>query len=198
MDRGASTHHRQSPVLATPPRRFGPSERALWQRERLLLAVKLGAVAVLGMSGLLIQPTPPTLILAKWTVLGLAAWGFWLLAGRTLLRPLREREMLLQDQALELRRGDFKRIVVYESLRHVVVVQGPSERLISLRLDLDDDSVLLRDLEGLPEAFAAVAGAKPDQAVIEIEERRVDWGEPLPWALLALVGGLLAALLALR
>ena len=88
--------------------------------------------------------------------------------------------------------------LIYEGLRHVKLVQGPEERLLSLRLDLDDDSVLLRDLEGLPEAFAAVAGSKPDSAIIEIEQRRFDWGEPAPWIVLTfglvLLLGLLLAL----
>lgn len=171
------------PIHPVPPRHFGPSRRALAQRRGLLGACLL-ALLGLGTAGL--ESAPADL---RWGLgLGLVAlaWVLWRAGDALLLGPLRQRQLLLHDQALELRRGAFTRFVVYEALRHIKVVQGPGERLLSLTLDLDDDSVVLRDLEGLPEAFAAVAGAKPDGAVIEIDERRIDWGEPLPWALLAL------------
>jgi len=146
--------------------------------------------------GLSIQSQRASLVLAQWLMLAALGWGLWRRSRQALLQPLLERELLLHDQALELKRGAFTRFVVYSGLRHVKVVQGPGERLLSLTLELDDDSVVLRDLDGLPEAFAAVAGAKPDAAVIEIEERRFDWGEPLPWAVLAAAAGVLVALLA--
>jgi len=183
---------------APPPRNFGPSQRALGQR-RLLLALLRGAgVGLLLVLGLACQGDEPGPNLALWAGLAVAGVALWLWQGRRLLAPLAERRLLLHDQALELQRGAFKRFVVYEGLRHVKLVQGPEERLLSLRLDLDDDSVLLRDLEGLPEAFAAVAGSKPDSAIIEIEQRRFDWGEPAPWIVLTfglvLLLGLLLAL----
>jgi len=180
--------------LATPPRHFGPSQRALGQRRLvlgLLRGAGLGLLLVLGVAAQGDEPGPR---LALWLGLALAAALLWRWQGRRLLAPLAERRLLLHDQALELQRGEFKRFVVYEGLRHVKLVQGPDERLLSLRLDMDDDSVLLRDMEGLPEAFAAVAGAKPDSAVIEIEERRLDWGEPQPWIVLTLGAVLLAGL----
>jgi hypothetical protein len=167
-----------------PPRNFGPSQRALGQR-RLALGLLRGAgLGLLLVLGLVCQGEEPGPNLALWAGLAVAAVALWLWQGRQLLAPLTERRLLLHDQALELQRGAFKRFVVYEGLRHVKLVQGPDERLLSLRLDLDDDSVLLRDLEGLPEAFAAVAGSKPDSAIIEIEQRRFDWGEPAPWIVL--------------
>jgi len=176
--------------LAQPPRNFGPSQRALGQR-RLVLGLLRGAgMGLLLVLGLTLQPDEAASRLALWAGLAVAGGALWFWQGRRVLAPLAERRLLLHDQALELQRGVFKRFVVYEGLRHVKVVQGPQERLLSLRLDLDDDSVLLRDLEGLPEAFAAVAGAKPDSAVIEIEERRFDWGEPMPWMVLALAASL--------
>jgi hypothetical protein len=184
-----------SPSQPAPPRkRFGPSPRALAQRRWLLAGAQALLLAVLILLGLGIRSHGLVLVLGQWLLLAVLGWGLWHSGRRALLQPLLERELLLHDQALELRRGAFKRFVVYSSLRHVKVVQGPGERLLSLSLDLEDDSVTLRDLDGLPEAFAAVAGAKPDSAVIEIEERRFDWGEPLPWAGLALLAGLLLSL----
>jgi hypothetical protein len=175
-----------SKTPAPPPRNFGPSQRALSQR-RLVLALLRGAgLGLLLVLGLTCQGDEPRTRLALWAVLAVAAVALWRWQGRRLLAPLAERRLLLHDQALELQRGAFKRFVVYEGLRHVKLVQGPDERLLSLRLDLDDDSVLLRDLEGLPEAFAAVAGSKPDSAIIEIEQHRLDWGEPVPWIVLSL------------
>jgi len=182
------------PSPAPPRSRFGPSPRALGQRRWLLRAASALGLGVLLLLGLSIRSRGPVLVLGQWLMLAALGLALWRWSRQTLLQPLQERELLLHDQALELRRGAFKRFVVYSALRHVKVVQGPGERLLSLTLELDDDSVLLRDLDGLPEAFAAVAGAKPDAAVIEIEDQRFDWGEPLPWAVL---GALAAALLSL-
>jgi hypothetical protein len=96
---------------------------------------------------------------------------------------LHQRHLLLHENALELNRGGFRRFVVFESLQHVQLIQGRHERLVALVLHTADDSVLLRDMEGLGEVFAAVSAAKPPKVLIEVESRRVDWGEPLPWAL---------------
>ncbi len=176
------------------PRRFGPSPRALAQRHALLAALKLVAAACLALLAFA-QPTPILpLALAKWGLWLLACIGLWQARGRWLLQPLMERELTLQELGLELRRGDFKRLVIFENIRHVTLVQGPRERVLSLRLDTDDDSVLLRDLDGLEQAFAAVAAAKDPKALIEVQERRMDWGEPLPWALLGFLACLLLGL----
>lgn len=169
------------------PRRFGPSPRALAQRQALLGALKALAAACLALLAWTLSTPILPLALAKWGLWLLACSLLWQARGRWLLRPLTERELTLQELGLEVRRGDFKRLVIFESIRHIQLVQGPRERVISLRLDLDDDSVLLRDLDGLEQAFAAVAAAKDPKAMIEVEERRMDWGEPLPWALLALL-----------
>ncbi len=191
-----------APSLAAPePRRFGASARAFQQRRLLLRALKLLLLSCLLILAWRFQPPSLAFNAVKWALVGGLAWGLWRAQGVALLQRLAERELSLHANALELKRGDFKRFVVFESLRHIRVVQAPrGERLISIRLDTDEDSLLLRDLEGLPEAFAAIAGAKPDKALIEIEEHKVDWGEPLPWALaiggaLLLLGWLIAGAL---
>lgn len=171
------------------PRRFGPSARALGQRRALLGALKALAF---GGACLVAIAWPAELLpleLAKWLLVAVLGWGLWTARGTWLLRPLLERELLLQEVALELKRGAFKRLVVFEGLRHIQVIQGPGPRVISLRLDLDDDSVALRDLEGLDEVLGALAAAKDPRTMIEVEERRLDWGEPLPWAGVAAATG---------
>lgn len=179
---------------AAPTRRFGPSRRALGQRRALVYSFKAGLWVCALLAARQFWPTAGVLVLVLTALLLALAWGLWRWQGLdVLLTPLAERELTLHAQALELRRGDFKRFVVFESLRHIRVVQVPGgRRLISLRLELDDDSLLLRDLDGLPEAFAALVGAKPDKTLVEIDEQSVDWGEPLPWALVALAAILLA------
>ncbi|HTB21888.1 MAG TPA: hypothetical protein VK914_04185 [bacterium] len=170
--------------------RFGPSPRALSQRRALA-----GALALLSLACL-------------WLALRMApewGWPAWLLAaalGYGLLRtarsaasnPLAGREVLLHPQALELRRAGFRRLVVFENIRHLSIVQSRGGRLWSLRLDLEDDSVTLRDLDGLPRIFAAAAERRPAGVLIEVEELALDWGEPLPWMLLALGLALAAGL----
>lgn len=188
-----------SPALASPleaPRRFGPSGRALAQRRAVLTAVKAALFACLLL--LAWGFAPPSLLfnLAKWAVVAAACWGLWQAGSDWVLGPLAARELKLHGHALELGRGDFRRLVVFDSLRHIHAVQAKGGgRFISLRLDTDDDSVLLRDLQGLPEAFADLAAKKPEKCLIEIEERAVDWGEPLPWLAVAGGGALLLALL---
>lgn len=162
------------------PRSFGPSARALGQRRALLWALR--ALAVL--AALLLSRGLPSGLPARLGLAAAVALCFWGTRPAALLRPLQERELGLHANALELRRGAFKRFVVFEALRHIHVVQSKGgERLLSLRLDTEDDSLLIRDMDGLPEAFAAMAGAKSERTLIEIEERRVDWGEPLAWTL---------------
>lgn len=181
--------------LTSPaPRHFGPSARALQQRSWIVLGLKGLILACLLLLAWRFQPPSLAFNALKWALVAGLAWGLWRAEGALVLKPLQDRSLSLHANALELRRGDFKRFVVFESLRHVRVVQSPGgERLLSLRLDTDDDSLLLRDFEGLPEVFAAVAGAKPERTLIEIDEQRVDLGEPLPWALGALALALLLA-----
>jgi len=167
------------------PERFGPAPRALLQR-RLLV----GCLGLLIAAGplLILHALPPP---AGW---GWLRWGLpplqvLALLGLALLGasdPLRSRSALLHAQGLELRRGPFRRLIVFESLRHLHLAQAAGGRLISLRLDLEDGSVTLRDLDGLERILEAAAQRRPANTSIEVEERRVDWGEPLPWTLLAL------------
>ena len=179
------------------PRRFGPGARALAQRHALLWTLKVLAFSSLALLAWSL-PTPILpMALAKWGFLALAGFLLWHARGRWLLQPLMERELVLGELALEVRRGSFKRLVVFESLRHIQLVQGPHERVLSLRLDLDDDSVALRDLDGLEQVFSALAAAKDPKTLIEVEERRLDWAEPLPWAVTVLVAAALSAGLAL-
>lgn len=190
-----------APLPSAPPlenagfARFGPSSRALFQRGLLawVLALLVLASLYLLLTVLASYASPWTWPWAKglWLILGL----FALLRIRSAVHgSLAGREVQLGPLGLELRRDGFKRLLVFESLRHLRLAQAPDGRLCSLRLDLDDGSVTLRDFEGLERIFAAAAQGRPAGALIEIEERRVDWEEPLPWILLILSLALLSAL----
>jgi len=182
-----------SPVTAEP-QRFGPSFRALQQRQWLLQGVKALALACLGAVLLIFQPPAWWAELLKWAVaLGLG-WTVWRLPGEALLAPIRQRSLVLHEQALELNRGGFRRFIVFENLKHVRLLQGRGERLIAIELHTADDSVLLRDLDGLGEVFAALSARKPASVLIEVESAPVDWGEPLPWALALASAALVLAL----
>jgi hypothetical protein len=180
------------PEPSAGPVRFGPSPRALSQRRilagclaviiLLCLWVTLGSASAL-----------PGWAWSRWLQAAALVWGLWLVVRAAGANPLAGREVLLHPQALELRRADFRRLVVFTSIRHLRIVQSPGGRLWSLRLDLEDDSVTLRDVDGLPRIFAAAAQNRPAGVLIEVEELRVDWGEPRPWILLALSLALLGA-----
>jgi len=164
-------------------RRFGPSARALAQRVLLVRVVKALVLLSLGVLLLMFQPPAWWAILLKWSIAAALAWGLWRAQGTALLLPIQQRSVILHDQALELQRGDYRRFVVFSSLRHIQAFQGPDERMQALLLHTDDGSLLVRDVEGLGEIFVALSAAKPQGVMIEIEARRVDWGEPLPWIL---------------
>jgi hypothetical protein len=176
-----------SPAIETPvprePRRFGASERALRQRRILVAAIKGLVLACLAVLMLIVQPPWWWAELLKWAVAVALGWGLWRMPGAALLQPLQQRHLLLHENALELNRGGFRRFVVFESLQHVQLLQGRDERLVALVLHTADDSVVLRDMDGMGEVFAAVSVAKPPSVLIEVDSRPVDWGEPLPWAL---------------
>ena len=121
-------------------------------------------------------------------VLVLLAGILLMIPSAWFLRPLMQRSLRLHEQALELQRGSFRRFVVYENLKHIQAWQGTDERMIALFLHTADDTVMLRDLEGLGEVFATLSQVKPNGVLIEVEEKRVDWGEPLPWMLGLAVG----------
>jgi hypothetical protein len=171
--------------------RFGPSARARGQRR--LLALVLGSLLVASLGLLLEIGNPLNWAWVPWFWLFMGLLGLWRIAAAA-ARPLRGREVRLGPLGLELRRDDFERLVVFEGLRHLHLVQGPGGRCLSLRLDLDDGSVTLRDIEGLERVFEAAAQGRPTGALIEVEERRVDWEEPLPWILLVLGLGVLLGL----
>lgn len=189
MDAQQQTYSPPAPAPATveaapEPQRFGASQRALGQRRALLWALKGVLFGILLILALKFQPEALWAIALKWALFAGMSAGLYYARGRFILDPLLERELTLHAHALELRRGSFRRFVVFENLRHIHVVQSAGgERLLSVRVDTDDDSVLLHGFDGLPEAFAAIVGAKPDRTLIEIDQQRIDWAEPLPWAL---------------
>ena len=171
------------------PRRFGPSARALKQRRWMLLLLKLLAMGCVGLLAWELSADSGQDPALRGGLVVLLAGCIALLPGAWFLAPLRERSLTLHEQALELSRGSFRRFIVFENLKHIQVWQGRNERLIALSLHTADDTVLLRDLEGLGEVFSALSQHKPSGVLIEVEEKRVDWGEPLPWMLgLGLLG----------
>jgi hypothetical protein len=105
---------------------------------------------------------------------------------------LERRRVLLNEQSLEISRGSFHRLVVFESVRHLRLRRTKGGRLVSLTLELEDDAVTLRDVERLKDVVEAAAQGRPEKALLEIEEVGVDWGEPQPWTLLCLGLGALA------
>lgn len=189
-------HPPQEPAAPTEPRRFGPSDRALGQRRALLLGVKVVTLVSLAVILSMFQPPLWWVGPLKWSLGLLLGWGIWRLHGAALLDPIRQRQLVLHPHALELSRGDFKRIVVFENLYHIHATQGADERMVSIVLHTADDSIVLRDLESLGEIFTALSAAKPASVLIEVETKRIDWGEPLPWTVAFGVLALFFALLA--
>ncbi len=176
----------ERPPLAAPPagpRRFWPSKRALGQRLALLWAVKLLTLATLLVLGLSLATPDPMLESVQWGLIAALAGGSLWFKGGAYFDPAKQRQVFLHEQALEINRGGYRRFVVFESLKHIKAYQGSDDRMQALELHTADDTVWLRDLEGLGEIFVALSAGKPAGVLVEVEERRVDWGEPLPWGL---------------
>ncbi len=173
------------PVTDSAPgaRRFGPSTRALKQRRWLVLLFKLVLTAIVVVALQALEPKNETLALIVWLAAALAGARLWTREGALVLDPIRRKQVLLHEAVLELSRGGYRRFVVFEGLKHIQAVQDAGEHIIEIRLHTADDSVLIRDVEGLGEIFAAVCAAKPAGVLVEVAEKKVDWGEPLPWVI---------------
>ena len=170
---------------------FAPSP----QRLRAFKAL-LGTLRILGLLVLLLTARRLSLswgpLQALVLALLLAAGAAWLGAGgQALLQAASSRRVLIHEQALELRSRGFSRFVVFESLRHLSMAQGPQEQVLSLTLHTEDDSLRLAGFEGMGRLFSELAARKPTACLLEVEERKLDLGDPLPAAALA---GLAAAL----
>jgi hypothetical protein len=180
-----------TPMETQAPHSFGPSARALKQRRWLLLAFRLLVLAVLCLAIRQLKLASGTQALLMLGALALA----WLPPGGRILAPLESRRVLLHSQALELQRGQFRRFIVFENIRHVHAVRGPRERMIALYLHTGDDTVAIRDVEGLAQIFTAISAAKPANVLIEMEDRRLDWGEPLAWMVIVAFGTIIGTIL---
>jgi hypothetical protein len=195
METGSIPQVPAAPIVAPASRRFGPSPRALAQRQALLWAVKGLALGALVLLALIFSPPFWWAALLKWAIVLGLGWGVWQMPGTALLGPIQRRFLLLHEQALEVNRDGFRRFVVFEGIQHIQAIQGRDERLIALRLLTADDTVVLRDIEGLGEVFAALSAHKSKGVLIEVEHRPIDWGEPLAWAVALGAGALLLCLL---
>jgi len=175
------------------PLRLGPAPRAL--RQRLAL---LWVLAGLFLAGFLMALRTQAALPGWPWFQGVLAFGFcsglWGIRKAARAPSLAGREVFLSGHALEVRRGAFRRLVVFESIRHLCLLRTYSGRLVSLRLDLEDDSVTLRDVDGLARIFETAAQGRPPGDRIELQECRVDWVEPLPWMVMALLAALAAGL----
>ena len=88
----------------------------------------------------------------------------------------------------------FTRFIMFEELMQMRVVQDHDERVLSVELRTDKGAVLLTGYEGMERLFTSLVQRKPKNVVVELEESRVDWSNPLnvfyamlPLALLVLL-----------
>ena len=170
---------------------FATSEACLEERKRLLGEFRLVALLAMALASLEAGTLPNVARLILWSICALLALGLTRLKTQRFLDPLRQRELRLQDQALELVRGDFTRLLFFSQLEQLRMIQGRNEKVLALQLRTLDGSVLLRGYENMEALFSALMARKPERVLLEVEESRIDWHSMLLWSRLAYAAGIL-------
>jgi hypothetical protein len=168
---------------------FKTSQASIQERQRLILEIRLAAALALGIACLAASAWPPYARLACWAAAALLALGILRLKPRALLASLEGRELRIQEQALELVRGNFTRLLFYNQLEQLRMIQGPGEKVLALQLRTLDGSVVLRGYENMEALFTALMSRKPPRVLLEVEESRYDWHSLLLWSRLAYLAG---------
>jgi hypothetical protein len=173
------------------PAIYKTSSEALLERRRLLGLLKLFSAMALTLLAAAYDPFDP----GAWALLAVALLGLWFLKFPGWLGAYAARELRLQTHALEEHRQGFTRLILFEQLEQLRVRQGKNEKIFALELHTPQGACVIRGYENMESLFAYLSQHKPESVLIEIEEARVDWQSPMPWALGVLCLGAAALLL---
>ncbi len=169
--------------------------RALAERVLLGHLLKLALFALLMALGVVVAPDSTLLQLIKWALLLAMGYGVIKIPESTWTAALSARKATLRESAIEITHGDYTRIIVFGSLRHVKMIQAKDERVLALELHTEDDTIILRDLTNLERLFGAICAQRPKEAMIEVEESHLDKLSPKTWAIAAIVIAILCGLI---
>ena len=155
------------------------SERAIRQREQLLLLIRwLAFAALLAMVWQLNVQSLSGLVL-KWATFFICATFLYEFEGRELLEDFSRREVNVTPAAIELRQNLFTRFITFEELQQMRAIQDGDERILAIELRTDKGAVVLSGYEGMERMFTSLTQRKPRNVVVELEESRMNWNNPL-------------------
>lgn len=176
---------------------FRSAPQAIQERRQVLEALRWGSVL--------------SLLLLSWLIWGNPLWFeilVWLLAValittlarldiEPLLEPYASRELRLQENAMELLEGNFTRLLFFEHLEGLRMIQGKGEKVLALEIKGMDSSLVLRGYENMELLFAQVSERRPQQVLLEVVEAKFNTESLGALAALVLAAALLVLLLLL-
>jgi hypothetical protein len=170
---------------------FKTSQAALAQRRQLLKEIRIGAVLALAMGCLAANSLAAYEKFPIWAACALGAIALARLDTEGMLAAYRDRELRVQDQALEIVRGRFTRLLFFHHLEQLRMVQGRDEKVLALQLRTLEGAVLLRGYENMESLFTALTARKPARVLLEVEESRMDWHSLTIWSRMVFAAGAL-------
>jgi hypothetical protein len=175
---------------------FKSSLAALEERRKLIRDLRLGLCLAMALLWAALGNAPAPVRLFFGLLSLPLVWGLWRLDGEGLLKPFAGRELRIQDNALEIVSGGFTKLLFFEQLEQLRMIQGKDERVLALELRTLDGGALLKGYENMEALFSALNARKPQRVLIEVEEMNWDKGSPAAWSKrIFMIGGALLFLL---
>jgi hypothetical protein len=154
------------------PSIFKTAASSLQERRQLLRDLRFG----LGLSLLLLCLTLGGDALGvqclAWLLSLLSIWGLWRFDGEGLLSGYAKREIRIQDNALEIVDGRFTRLLFFDQLEQLRMIQSSDEKVLALELQTMDGALTLRGYENMEILFSILSDRKPSRVLLEVEELR--------------------------
>jgi hypothetical protein len=176
---------------------FKTAPAAIQERRQLLRDLRLGLALALALLCLALENAPLGVQAACWALAALLLWGLWRLDGEGLLAPFASRELRIQESALELVEGRFTRLLFFEQLEQLRMIQGRDEKVLALELQTLEGALLLRGYENMESLFAILNARKPGRVLLEVEEIRFNRESVSAWSRAVFLGGAILLLLLL-
>lgn len=164
------------------PTVFKTAPAALQERRQLLRDLRFGLGLSLILLCLALGNVPLALRLAAWILMGFLLWGLWRFDGEGLLAPFANREIRMQENALELVEGLFTRLLFFDHLEQLRMIQGSDEKVLALELQTMDGALTLSGYENMETLFSMLSDRKPERVLLEVEELRFNRQSVATWS----------------
>jgi hypothetical protein len=176
---------------------FRSSPQAIAERRQVLEGLRWGSVASLLLLAWLIWGSPLWLEILVWLLALALIASLARLSIEPLLEPYASRELRLQENAMELVEGNFTRLLFFEHLESLRMIQGKGEKVLALEIKGMDSSLVLRGYENMELLFAQISERRPQQVLLEVVEAKFNTESLGALAALVVAAALLILLLLL-